>query len=197
VKQLWPDCRTVGRFSVRAHAGLNRVHFTGRVGGRQLSPGTYRITARTADGRTLQRVTIVVIEGAAPTKTELAALRGSNACSNSLRLALTAVSSTGASNTGAASAAGGGDRGVPEAQPSARGPGGVLGAGTVEKTARAIRPALIALLVAAILLLGLASLPQVAVADARLNEALARHRTEIAGAGAAALVAVLITFLLG
>lgn len=50
---------------------------------------------------------------------------------------------------------------------------------------------------AAILLLRLASVPQVALADARVNDALARHQTESAGVGAAALVAVVIAFLIG
>jgi len=201
VKQLSPDCLAVGRFSVRGHAGLNRVRFAGRVGRRQLTAGTYRITAHTADGRALQRVTIVVIDGAAPTKTELGALRASNTCSSTRGIASTAVSSTGASNTAAVSETDAGDPGS-SPQPSASGPtspdsGGVLGSATVEKAAQAIRPALVALLAAAILLLGLASLPRVALADGRVNETLARHRPEIAGVGAVALVAVIIAFLVG
>jgi hypothetical protein len=67
---------------------------------------------------------------------------------------------------------------------------------TVEKTARAIRPALVALLAIAILLLGLASLPPLAAVDARYNDLLARHRAEIASLGAVALAAVAVTFLL-
>jgi hypothetical protein len=53
------------------------------------------------------------------------------------------------------------------------------------------------LLAAAIILLGLASLPRVAVVDPRLNDILARHRVEIAGVGTAALVAAAIALLLG
>jgi hypothetical protein len=67
----------------------------------------------------------------------------------------------------------------------------------VESTARAIRPALVALLAVAILLLGLASLPQAAFPDARVNYALARHRPQLMALGAAALVAVVISFLIG
>jgi hypothetical protein len=55
---------------------------------------------------------------------------------------------------------------------------------------------LVALLAIAILLLGLASLPQAAIPEARLNCVLARHRTELAALGAAALVAVVISFLI-
>ena len=72
----------------------------------------------------------------------------------------------------------------------------VLGS-AVERTARAVRPFLVALLAGAILLLGLASLPRVAVPDPRLNDVLARHRAEIATVGVVALVAVAVAFLLG
>ena len=72
---------------------------------------------------------------------------------------------------------------------------GVLGS-TVEKTARAIRWFLVALLAVAIVLLTAASLPRVAVPDARINDLLARHRVELAGLGAVALAAVAVAFLL-
>jgi hypothetical protein len=45
-------------------------------------------------------------------------------------------------------------------------------------------------------MLTLASLPGFAVPEPRVNEVLARHRLEIAGLGAAALVAVALAFLL-
>jgi hypothetical protein len=72
---------------------------------------------------------------------------------------------------------------------------GVL-ASAVEKTAEAVRPLFVALLAAAILLLGVASLPQTAVAEPRVNDLLARHRLEIAGVGATALVGTVLAFLL-
>jgi hypothetical protein len=88
---------------------------------------------------------------------------------------------------------------VSKVSPACRGIGrfsvaGVL-ATSLERTARAIRPLLVALLALAILLLALASLPRVAVAEPRFNSMLARHRLEIAGLGAAALIAVAVTFL--
>ncbi|MGB8003066.1 MAG: hypothetical protein WCF27_02275 [Gaiellaceae bacterium] len=67
----------------------------------------------------------------------------------------------------------------------------------MEKAARTIRPLLVALLALAILLLGVASLPRMALPEARTSDLLARHRMEIAGLGAATFVAVVITFLLG
>ena len=200
VEQLAPDCQTVGRFSLRGRAGLNRVRFSGRVGRRELAPGTYRITARTVNGRALQRITIVIVKGGAPTKAELAALRAANVCPNNGGL-----SPTGAFGTGWLSGTDGFGHLFPTdkslaSRPTSSGTGGaiggVLGSATVE-TARAIRPALVALLAAAILLLGLGSLPRLAFADARINDALARHRTEITTVGAVALVAVVVSFLVG
>jgi hypothetical protein len=47
------------------------------------------------------------------------------------------------------------------------------------------------------MLLGVASLPSEAVPEARMHDLLARHRVELAGLGAAALVAVAVAFLLG
>ena len=55
---------------------------------------------------------------------------------------------------------------------------------------------LVALLALAIVLLGIASLPKLTFVDQRANELLARHRLEIAGLGAAAFIAVVISFLL-
>jgi len=72
---------------------------------------------------------------------------------------------------------------------------GVL-ATSIEKTARAIEPLLVALLAASILLLGLASLPREAMPGPRMHDALARHRLELAALGATALVVVALAFLL-
>jgi hypothetical protein len=58
------------------------------------------------------------------------------------------------------------------------------------------QPVLVAVLALAIVMLALASLPGFAVPEPRVNEVLARHRLEIAGLGAAALVAVALAFLL-
>jgi hypothetical protein len=205
VEQVSPSCSRVGRFIVHAHAGLNRVRFAARVGRERLGAGTYRITARTAAGRSVQRVTLVVIEGTAPTPSELVSLRSANACGAENAIASTAaVRSKGALNPGVLSDSAQNDGPSAGAgQPSASAPaqstqpkaGGVL-ASAADATARAIRPALVALLLIAIALLGVASLPRVAVTESRFNDALARHRLEIAGLGAAALVAVVIAFLL-
>jgi len=192
-----PACVGIGHFGVAGHAGLNRVRFAGRVHGRQLAPGTYRIAARTDAGRLVRRITLVVVSGSAPTRAELTALRAANACS-------AAAGQTGAGGTSAAPSP---EQQLPQpvTQPEERAAGiapqapnlhtGVLGS-AVERTARAIRPLLVALLALAILLLAVASLPRVAVPDPRVNDLLARHRIEIAALGAAALVGVALAFLL-
>ena len=201
VNQVSPACVGVGHFNVAGHAGLNRVRFAGVVNGRRLAPGTYRIAIRTASGRTVRRVTLVVVRGSAPSLDELHALRAQNACSG----ASSASSTTTSSSSSSASAAKPfGPQKLPQPKTSAEGlaprhgphlHSGVL-ASSVEETARALQPALIALLAMAILLLGAASLPREAVPGPRAHDALARHRVELAGLGAAALVAVAVAFLL-
>jgi hypothetical protein len=196
VKQLSPACVGVGHFAVTAHAGLNRLRFAGAVHGRRLTPGTYRISFRTASGRVLRRVILVVVGGDVPARAELRALRAANVCGGA---------------TSASPATFGGDTSVPLGpqrlpQPGAAAAGlapthgpnlhsGVL-ASSVEKTARAIQPLLVGLLALSILLLGAASLPREAVPGPRVHEALARHRLELAALGAGVLVAVALTLLL-
>lgn len=191
VKQLFPSCTPVGHFSVRTHAGVNTVRFTGRVHGRKLKPGTYRFTVRARSGRLLRRVILVVVNGPKPTGRALAALRRANACTD--------TQSSSSTNNAAVTAL------SPQRRPPAvagvvpadgpKFPSGVL-ASAAEKTVRALEPLLIALLAASIVLFGVASLPREAVPGPRLHDALARHRLEVAGLGAAALVGALLAFLL-
>jgi hypothetical protein len=198
VNQVSPACHGVGHFSVAGHAGLNRVRFGGRVHGRPLAPGTYRISARTAAGRLVRRITLVVVAGSAPTPSELRALRTANTCSSSTRdVAATGdlASADATARTQGQPPSSGPQRSASGLLPDPKEPSGVLGS-TIQKTAKAIRPVLVALLALAIVMLALASLPGFAVPEPRVNEVLARHRLEIAGLGAAALVAVALAFLL-
>jgi hypothetical protein len=52
--------RATGRFSIRGRRGLNRLRFTGRVRGRALSPGSYRLTAQAIDRTGLVSTTVAV-----------------------------------------------------------------------------------------------------------------------------------------
>lgn len=205
VKQVSPACRIAGHFAVNGHAGRNRIRFPGRASKLQLDPGTYRITARTRAGQVVQRITLVVVEGGAPSRDQIIAARASNVCTPAARLAATAGGPTGASNTNNVSSSPQEvQRSFSPGQPSASGPSegenshsGAVLASSVEKAARVVRPVLVALLALAILLLGVASLPRPAFTDSRANELLARHRLEIVGLGAAAFIAVLVAFVLG
>jgi len=196
VNQVSPVCVGIGRFTVAGHAGLNRVRFAGVVHGRRLAPGTYRISIRSASGRVVRQVTLVVVGGSAPSQAELRSLRSANACKGS-----GATASTTALIPLATQKLPGPPTVSQQVAPEGLAPrgqnlhSGVL-ASTVEKAARAIRPLLVALLALAILLLGVASLPREAVPEPRMHYLLARHRVELAGLGAAALVAVALAFVL-
>jgi len=192
--QVFPVCKGVGHFTVKGHAGVNRLRFADRFRGEPLTPGTYRIAVRTVDGRSVRRVTIVIVDGSAPSKTELAAARAANSCASGVALSSSRRGDLATQVTRSF---------TPERHASAIGAptgsnshSGVL-ASTAEEAARAIRPVLVALLAASILLLGLASLPNPAVPGARLNHLLVQHRLELAGLGAVALVGVAIAFILG
>lgn len=201
VRQVSPVCRFVRRFAVKAHAGRNRVRFPARGSRWRLRPGTYRISASTVSGRLLRRATVVVLNDSTPTRAEISAARAADVCASSSRLAFAGSNGYSSITPGRA----GGATAAPGGQPSVGGfvaggntkPGGVLGS-TIEKTARAIRPWLVALLALSIALLAVGSVPRFATTrETRVNDLLARYRLEFVGLGAAAFVAVVIAFLLG
>ena len=196
VKQVSPACVGIGHFTVRAHAGLNRVRFAGAVHGRPLDAGTYRVSIRTAAGHVVRRLTLVVVDGPAPSTDELQSRRLANTCVGS---GVSPTTTSPSALVGSASPAtrpgakqAGAAQGLAPREPNLH---GILGS-SVAKTARAIEPLLVALLALAILLLGVASLPREALPDPRMHDLLARHRSEVAALGAAALVAVALAFLL-
>jgi hypothetical protein len=201
VKQISPVCRAIGRFTVLGHPGLNRVRFAGRVNGRELEAGTYRISAGTRLRRLVRRVTVVIVSGGVPSRAQLASARSANVCPALRGIALAAASVTGTSETaGGADVLSSGERSAPSVSAPTKGSnvhsGAVLGS-SVEKTARALRPVLVALLALAILLLGLASLPQPAVPGPHLGSLLGRHRMEIVAVGTVALVGGIVALILG
>lgn len=173
---------------------MNRVRFPRPKSKLKLDSGTYRISGQTSSGRLVERVVLVVFDHGPPTASELVAARSANVCPAPARLAPLGGGSFYAQLASPSS--------TPE-RPAASGPvlksgslpGGVLGS-TAVKAARAVRPILVALLGVAILLLGIASLPELAFVDRRANRLLARHRLEIVALGAAAFIAVVITFLI-
>ena len=79
VIRIAPNCRRIGRFRVQGHPGVNQVRLGSRVGRHSLSPGTYRIVARTLPGgRTISDTRLVVVERASPG--EIGLSRSANVC---------------------------------------------------------------------------------------------------------------------
>ena len=197
VNQVSPACVEIGHFTAAGRAGLNRVRFGGAVHGRRLTAGTYRISIRTTAGHVVRRVTLVVVDGGAPSRDELRTLKSANACSSG-----SGGGTTRPSRTQQAPLAENGPR-MPVSQqgaaqavvPPAPRLHGILGS-SIERTSPAVRPLLVALLAVAVVLLGVASLPRAAVPDPRMHDLLARHRVEVAGLGVAALLAVALALLL-
>lgn len=97
VVRVFPTCERLGVFRVRAHAGVNRVPFRGRLHGRPLSEGTYRLLVRARGTRAeAAAVKIVVVDGPPLSRERLRAAREANACGSA---------STGADEATAALAA--------------------------------------------------------------------------------------------
>jgi hypothetical protein len=81
IVRVYPSCKRIGSFSVRAHSGVNRVRFRGRLGRRPLAEGTYRLVVQARGQETAAAtVTIVVVRGR-KSATELRRARRANACS--------------------------------------------------------------------------------------------------------------------
>jgi hypothetical protein len=82
IVRVYPSCKRIGSFSVRARRGVNRVRFNGRFRGRPLAAGTYRLLVHSrGQARAAAAVTIVVVRG----RTSRAAVRrarSANACSS-------------------------------------------------------------------------------------------------------------------
>ena len=197
-----PDCRTVGRFRVKGHAGQNRVPFRGRIKGRALRPGTYVIRARTLPARRALTETKLVIFKRRPLPAELAAAQASNTCGSS---GDTSSSSTlgsgaepGASDPGKLQVKRGGNESGPIRLRPIKNPVGVLGV-SFTRAADAVKevpPLLFVLLGIAIGLLAAAALPLRFVPSARLAAALAYRRTVVAMAGAVMLGSVAVVYAL-
>jgi hypothetical protein len=221
VDQLSPECRYVGKFLVRGRNGRNTVRFRGRIGGRVLEPGTYRLTARPRgeQGRRLAGVTIVVLEHP-PGRSELAAARSRNTCPGGMppsvaaAAALARQSSGGAGTSGGAATSGGDQEGggrdglksstggvagaiATSGRPSDTVSPGPLGAAadTIQSAAEAVPPVLFALAVLAVMLLALASMPQPLRAS-RAGATLVHHRGTLALAGVGVLIAAVVSFAL-
>jgi hypothetical protein len=180
-------CGLADKFTVRGHPGVNQIRFRGKVHGRRLAPGTYRVRARSR-GKTVLRTRLVVSGAASPCGPVGGASNG--AVSSGAGSALAAGSprrpATGKAVTAQASPApvGTHDR------------GGVLGAraSKVIPGSGGTQVALLVVLLGAILLLALGALPRGVVPHPGAAAFVARRRAIFAAAGLAALAAFLVSY---
>jgi hypothetical protein len=194
VLRVAPDCRRIGRFRVAGHPGMNRVRFRGRVGGRRLGAGSYRIKARTLPrGRAVVDAKFVVV--AHPDRYVIAFARGANACGSEQESSL--------STRGVPKATASPARVEPEKHARPSRTHGVLGSRSAKKAVgalskdavgalKSIPSLLFVLLGIAIGLLGVATLPARVAPSRRAATALVLHRGAVAVAGTALLIAVLV-----
>jgi hypothetical protein len=197
VQRVSPTCQFVGFFRVRAHRGVNRVRFRGRINGTLLAPGTYRLEARAAHRR-IARITVVILERAP--NGSLRSLLKANACgatSTAGTLArpdfgTTAVSRTTTPRAGveAATRAAGRRSGL--------GLDGLLLAGNVGED---VAPSglsvfiVFALTLSALLFAG-AAIPDRLVLNSRTAAGLAAHRDVLVFSGTAVLTAAVLALIL-
>ena len=199
--QIAPECRTAGRIVIRGHAGRNVVRFRGRVGGRLLGPGTYRVTPRLRAGTELRSLLLVVVAGRAPARGEVASARAADACaaawaaSGSARFAASIFQPTAAAlpSGGTQLAAG-----ATASRKDLSQLGGILGANFAQalQDPTSVSPVLLILLAIAICLLGLAALPRSVVASPGLAEQLTHRRLDLALAGTTTLLVVVLTYMI-
>lgn len=78
--RVFPSCRRIGAFGVRADRGVNRVPFAGRFRGRRLPDGGYRLIVRVRGGsRSVAAIPIVIASGRS-SRTEIRRARRTVVC---------------------------------------------------------------------------------------------------------------------
>jgi hypothetical protein len=84
IVRVFPSCKRIGSFSVRGHAGVNRVRFRGRFRGRALPVGGYRLVVRARGAeRAAAAVPIVIARGKA-SRVAVDTARNGRVCSESI-----------------------------------------------------------------------------------------------------------------
>ncbi len=124
IVRVFPSCERIGSFSVRAHAGVNRIRFRGRFRGRALPVGGYRLVVRARGAeRAAAAVPIVIARGQA-SRAALDTARTGSTCSEQIA-EIGFVSAVGHDDT--QSGSGGGRIGRP-ADPVVGAAGALVGA---------------------------------------------------------------------
>ncbi len=198
VIEIAPDCRRVGRFRALGRTGVNRLRFRGRFGGKELRPGTYRITARTVPGgRSVVDTELVIVTS--PDQDEIASGRRANACgSASIGQSSSSADAVATASNPSATPRSATPRDRAEKPPAPEREKGVLGA-RFTKAVDAVKGIplwLFVLLGLAIAILAVAALPLRAAPTRRAASFLARHRGAVAITGAAVLLAVTVAYTL-
>jgi hypothetical protein len=200
VDQLAPECRYAGKFLVRGRAGRNVVRFRGRLKGRPLRPGTYRLVAHPRGERRLrlERVTVVVLDRPPGGAAEVRAARARNECPagvspSQIEFVSARATAEPEATKGVESASSAGRRsGLLEADgPIARPLGNT--AETLVEAARRIPLSLYAMAAVAVLLLAVASMPQFG-GSSRAGAMLVQKRASLAAAGGAFLLTAIVTY---
>jgi hypothetical protein len=204
VVRVSPTCERIGAFRVRAHAGVNRVPFRGRLQGRALSQGTYRLLVRALGaGADAAALNVVVVRGKPLSVEELRQARRANVCG------VTTTVDGEAAETALGTPSPPSDAPRSDAKSGSADGSIAAGAGTIGRGAKilgtrftkaienpsSVHPLVWAALALSIFLLALAAVPPAAFASARA-EALAYHRFEVALAGTAALGAAFLMYLI-
>jgi hypothetical protein len=84
IVRVFPSCKRIGSFNVRAHAGVNRIRFRGRFRGRVLPVGGYRLVVRARGAeRAAAAVPIVIARGEA-SRVAVDTARNAKVCSESV-----------------------------------------------------------------------------------------------------------------
>jgi hypothetical protein len=106
VARVYPTCKRIGTFTVRAHSGTNRIRFRGWLRGRALPEGSYRLVVRAKGAvRDVAAIPIVIARGPVSAKA-LVRARRANVCSEPIAdfdaggVVLSAATDTGGDSGG-------------------------------------------------------------------------------------------------
>jgi hypothetical protein len=186
VWQVAPVCRVVGSFTRRGHTGANRIRFNGRFHGRRLPAGTYVVELRAKRSKVVH-VTIAIFASGKPSRSAIRAARTTDVCGAQ---SLTANPLTGglpfssASPPHANKVVSSGVEAVQTVSRSLRHADSAFAPGSLAHHV-AKNPIVIVCLGLALLLLGMAALPQEALPDPRLAVLVTHRRAAFAAAGGA------------
>jgi hypothetical protein len=132
IVRVFPSCKRIGSFSVRAHAGVNRIRFRGRFRGRALPVGGYRLVVRARGAERAAAAVPIVIARGEVSRVAVDTARNGKVCGESIA-EIGFASAAGAHNEtesggGSSSSGGGGGRLERAADPIVGAAGAVAGA---------------------------------------------------------------------